>query len=141
MALLPGPKGRDEGHEAVEIGNSTDKPVDLAGWKLRDRAGNAYRLTGTVAAKGRLRIVMNPPTMPLNNDGDEVVLLDAAGVAVSRATYTEHQVLAKSWNLRRKGGRTPTPRIAAAVAEIHNGARQDSLKMAHRRVSQPTAGK
>ena len=61
VALLPDPAGRDEGNEAVEIGNSTDKPVDLAGWKLRDRAGNKYRLAGTVAAAGRLRIVMTRP--------------------------------------------------------------------------------
>jgi hypothetical protein len=35
--------------------------------------------------------------MPLNNDGDEVLLLDADGVPVSRVTYTERQVRAGEW--------------------------------------------
>jgi hypothetical protein len=97
VGLLPDPAGRDEGHEAVEIGNSTAQPVDLAGWKLRDRAGNQYRLAGTVAAGGRLRIVMNPPTMSLNNDGDTVMLIDPAGVLRCRVEYTGGQVRAGRW--------------------------------------------
>jgi hypothetical protein len=32
--------------------------------------------------------------MPLNNDGDDVLLLDADGVPVSRVLYTERQVRA-----------------------------------------------
>lgn len=37
VALLPDPKGKSEGNEAVEIANSTAQAVDLAGWKLRDQ--------------------------------------------------------------------------------------------------------
>jgi len=97
VALLPDPAGRDEGNEAVEIGNSTDKPVDLAGWKLRDRAGNEYRLAGTVATRGRLRIVMTTPTMPLNNDGDTVLLISPDGALRSRVEYTGKQVRTGEW--------------------------------------------
>ena len=35
--------------------------------------------------------------MPLNNDGDDVLLLDAGGVPVSRVTYIERQVRAGEW--------------------------------------------
>jgi micrococcal nuclease len=97
VGLLPDPVGRDAGHEAVEIGNRTDQPVHLAGWKLRDRAGNEYRLAGTVAAKGKLRIVMTTATMPLNNDGDTVLLINATGVVRSRVAYTGEQVRAGIW--------------------------------------------
>jgi micrococcal nuclease len=97
VGLLPDPVGKDEGHEAIEIGNSTDRPVDLAGWKLRDRGGNEYRLAGTVASKGKLRIVMTTPTMPLNNDGDTVMLIDPAGVLRCRVDYTAEQVRAGTW--------------------------------------------
>ena len=97
VGLLPDPVGRDEGHEAVEIGNGTAQPVDLAGWRLVDKAGNEYRLAGTVAAKGRLRIVMTAATMPLNNDGDTVMLIDPAGVLRSRVEYTGEQVRAGKW--------------------------------------------
>ncbi len=97
VGLLPDPVGRDAGHEAVEIANSTDQPVDLFGWKLRDRAGNEYRLAGTAVAKGTLRIVMTTATMPLNNDGDTVLLLDATGVVRSRVAYSEDQVGVGTW--------------------------------------------
>jgi endonuclease YncB( thermonuclease family) len=97
VGLLPDPVGRDEGHEAVEIGNSTDQPIDLAGWKLRDRAGNEYRLAGTVVAKRRLRIVMTTATMSLNNDGDTVMLIDPAGVLRSRVEYGKDQVRVGKW--------------------------------------------
>jgi endonuclease YncB( thermonuclease family) len=97
VALLPDPAGRDEGNEAVEIGNSTDNPVDLAGWRLVDKAGNQYDLAGTVAAKGRLRIVMTEPTMPLNNDGDTVWLIDPAGVLRCRVEYNADRVRVGKW--------------------------------------------
>jgi hypothetical protein len=97
VGLLPNPVGRDEGNEAVEIGNSMAQPVDLAGWKLRDWGGNQYRLAGTVPAKGKLRIVMTTPTMPLNNDGDTVLLIDPAGVLRSRVEYTAEQVRVGKW--------------------------------------------
>jgi hypothetical protein len=71
--------------------------VDLAGWKLLDRAGNKFQLAGKVAVGRAVTIRLDPPTMPLNNDGDEVLLLDADGVPVSRATYTERQVRAGEW--------------------------------------------
>ena len=96
-ALLPNPDGKDEGNEQVRIRNGTDRVVDLAGWKLLDRAGNKFQLTGKVAAGGAVTIRLDPPTMSLNNDGDEVLLLDADGVPVSRATYTERQVRAGEW--------------------------------------------
>jgi endonuclease YncB( thermonuclease family) len=97
VGLLPNPDSRDEGQEAVEIGNDTAQPVDLAGWKLRDRAGNEYRLAGTVAANGRLRIVMTTATMPLNNDGDTVLLIDPAGVVRCRVEYNADHVRAGKW--------------------------------------------
>ena len=120
--LLPDPKGRDEGQEAVEIGNSTDQPVDLAGWKLRDRAGNEYRLAGTVAPKGQLRIVMTTPTMPLNNDGDTVLLIDPAGVVRSRVEYTGEQVqrgdVGEGWSGFQPIGLVMSEQMATHVAVV-----------------------
>jgi hypothetical protein len=48
LALVPNPDGQDEGREQVTIGNRTDDVVDLAGWILRDRAGNQFVLSGTI---------------------------------------------------------------------------------------------
>ncbi len=71
-ALLPNPDGKDEGHEQLMIRNSTDRVVDLRGWRLLDRGGNKFQLSGKVAAGRAVTVTLNPPTMALNNDGDEV---------------------------------------------------------------------
>jgi hypothetical protein len=79
LALLPNPASQDQGNEKVVIGNGTDVAVDLASWKLRDRANNVFALSGTVPPKDKLIVTMTEPTMPLNNDGDEVQLIDKGG--------------------------------------------------------------
>ena len=96
-ALLPNPDGKDEGNEQVRIRNGTDRVVDLAGWKLLDRAGNKFQLAGKVAAGSVVTITLDPPTMPLNNDGDTVCLIDPAGVLRCRVEYTGEQVRAGMW--------------------------------------------
>jgi hypothetical protein len=90
--LLPNPKGTDAGNEQVAIGNSTNEPVNLQGWKLIDKAGNVFLLEGKVDARMSLIVTMIEATMPLNNNGDEVVLTDADGVGRSRVSYAEGQV-------------------------------------------------
>jgi hypothetical protein len=45
-ALLPDPAHRDEGHEEIKIGNSTDRLVIPDDWKVPDRAGHDFRLGG-----------------------------------------------------------------------------------------------
>lgn len=92
VALLPNPEGRDEGHEQITIANSTGQDMSLDGWMARDKAGNEFALTGTVPAVGRLVVTMTEPSMPLNNDGDEVELVDGDGVVRSRVNYTEGEV-------------------------------------------------
>ncbi|HEY1603523.1 MAG TPA: thermonuclease family protein, partial [Pirellulales bacterium] len=84
VALLPNPVGRDRGHEEVTLANSTAQEIRLHGWKLQDRAGNEFRLSGSIPAKGKLPITMTDPSMPLNNDGDDVFLIDANGTVRSK---------------------------------------------------------
>ena len=95
VGLLPDPVGRDEGDEAVEIANGTAQPIDLAGWRLVDEAGNQYRLAGT--GKGAATDRDDGVTMPLNNDGDTVMLIDPAGVLRSRVEYNAGEVRAGKW--------------------------------------------
>jgi endonuclease YncB( thermonuclease family) len=92
VSLLPDPRGRDEGHEWVTIHNATEQDVSLAGWKLRDRAGNEVLLAGIVPRGRHVVVRLRPDTMPLNNDGDEVVLFDQLGTARSRAAYSAAEV-------------------------------------------------
>jgi endonuclease/exonuclease/phosphatase family metal-dependent hydrolase len=93
VALLPNPTTRDPGKEAVTLQNDGLSAVDLQGWTLRDRANNTYALSGTIPAHDRLRIVMQQFTMPLNNNGDTVELLDPNGACVHDVMYTKSQVV------------------------------------------------
>ncbi len=90
-ALLPNPYGPDEEKEQVTIGNGTDAVVDLKGWKLVDAGDNEFRLAGSIGPRTSLRITMTKTTMPLNNNGDEVQLIDAGGTVRSRVRYSEEQ--------------------------------------------------
>ena len=92
VSLLPNPVGADRGHEQVTIGNFTDNPLDLAGWTLRDRASNKFRLRGTVLANSNLTITMEIFSMPLNNNGDEVSLIDPDGMVRHHVEYSEADV-------------------------------------------------
>ena len=92
VAFLPNPEGKDAGNERVTIANATKNSTDLDGWKLIDKAGNVFLLLGGVKAGKALDMTMNEATMPLNNNGDTVVLIDPTGVGRSRVSYTASEV-------------------------------------------------
>jgi Lamin Tail Domain len=91
LSVLPNPDGPDEGREQVTIGNGTAEAVDLTGWMLRDRAGNRFALTDSVPAQQQLTITMREFSMPLNNSGDDVSLLDPQGQVRHHVSYTAAQ--------------------------------------------------
>ncbi|HEX9908711.1 MAG TPA: lamin tail domain-containing protein [Thermoplasmata archaeon] len=84
------PQGEDAGKEWVELYNPLTTPKSLDGWKLSTIHGRsaAIELDGAIPANG-LRVFKFPETSidngysddPFNN-GDAVVLLDAAGAVV-----------------------------------------------------------
>jgi Lamin Tail Domain len=90
-SLLPNPDGPDEGREQVTIGNGTAEAVDLAGWLLRDRAGNRFALEGVIPVRAELTITMCAFSMPLNNSGDDVALIDPQGHVRHHVSYTAPQ--------------------------------------------------
>jgi micrococcal nuclease len=75
LSLLPNPAGKDAGKEQVTLVNTSKKAVSLRGWSLRDKAKNVYGLSGSVAANGRKVVTMKNNSMPLDNDGDTVTLV------------------------------------------------------------------
>ena len=87
-SLLPNPAGEDAGREEVAIANSTQAPVNLSGWKLKDRADNAFALSGTIPVGGKLTIILTPNSMPLNNTGDDVLLIDPQGQTRHQVSYS-----------------------------------------------------
>lgn len=59
VGLLPNPRDQDTGKEQMTIFNGTTNDIDLRGWKLFDRAGNKFLLSGVVRMKRRLVGVVN----------------------------------------------------------------------------------
>ena len=78
--------------EFVELVNSTDKDIDITGWKLDDisSGGSATQtLSGIISAKGVLLLEDgNGLNIILNNDADSVILYDPNGVIQSQVDYT-----------------------------------------------------
>jgi len=92
VALLPNPAGADAGREEVSIANGTGTSVDLAGYKLRDKAGNEFILAGVVPSNSKLTVIMQSNSMPLNNDGDEITLFNPQGIQKHKVSYSAADV-------------------------------------------------
>jgi hypothetical protein len=88
VALLPDPVGTDTDNETVTLRNDGTDSVDLTGWMLRDTAGNELELSGALAANDTRTITIPGRQLPLNQSGDEVWLLDAAGQVRDYVAYT-----------------------------------------------------
>ena len=86
-ALLPNPNGPDPGNETVTLYNSGARTVPLAGWKLSDRSGNVFELSGEIGPTSELEIRLVTNSLPLNNSGDEVRLIAPGEQVVSTVRY------------------------------------------------------
>ncbi len=92
--LLPDPTGDDAQDEEVTLQNKGTGTVSLAGWVLKDASGRVWALAslGTLNAGQSKTIKRGGMAMSLNNGGDEIVLLNAAGLEQDRFQYAGSQV-------------------------------------------------
>jgi endonuclease YncB( thermonuclease family) len=86
LAALPDPAGADRGNELITLVNATAGAVDLAGWTLADAGGGRMSLDGVLTG-GAVRQVPAATAIPLNNQGDTLVLIDPAGATIDRVAY------------------------------------------------------
>jgi len=93
-SLLPDPTGDDTRDEEVTLRNVSTAPVSLLGWVLRDASGRVWSLSGlgTLAPGQSGTARRNGMPMSLNNGGDEIVLVDAAGAEQDRFAYLSSQL-------------------------------------------------
>jgi beta-lactamase superfamily II metal-dependent hydrolase len=92
--LLPDPTaGPDRVAERVTLRNTGTDAVDLSEWFLRDAAGRVWTLAevGSLAAGASVAARREGMPMSLDNDGDSIVLLDAAGQVVDSVSYGTSQ--------------------------------------------------
>jgi uncharacterized protein YukJ len=87
---LVNPKGEDPGKEVVVIGNTTTETVDLTGWSISDRNGNAEILQGVLVPGGAsLSVVLSGNTAQLSNKGGTITLKNPQGEQVHAVSYSK----------------------------------------------------
>jgi hypothetical protein len=105
------PAGEDSGAEWVELYNPLDRPKSVDGWMLTTAHGrtSAMTLSGTIPANGvevftfeQASIDNGSPGDPFN-DGDSVILQDAAGLTVDatpmlRDTSNDGRTHQRAWD-------------------------------------------
>ena len=89
-SLLPNPKGNDRKLEEVTIRNDGAAPIELVGWRLEDRSGGTWPLTGQspLGPGGSRTILRDGMKMTLNNSGDRIRLIDAGNVVRDDFEYS-----------------------------------------------------
>ncbi len=91
-SLLPNPVGSDPGKERVTLRNTGTESVNLQGWFLQDLANQRVALEAVLEAGQDKEITLPAGQMPLNNSGDEVVLIDPEGKVRSKVAYSANDV-------------------------------------------------
>jgi len=88
--ISPNPKGSDRKREFIELYNSGDNSIDLAGWRLENERGQIYEFgrldnvlgvftNNIIKAKGYLAIFRDVSNIALNNNGGEIKLFSVKG--------------------------------------------------------------
>ena len=73
IAIMPNPRGADDGGESIVLGNRSQEKLSLDGWSLHDDDGGKFDLSGTIEA-GSSRSIVLDEKLQLSNTGDTVWL-------------------------------------------------------------------
>lgn len=89
ISLLPDPTGDDLSGERITFRNFGSDAIRLAGWQVRDLAGNIWELGGLVQLEPEEErdLLRNGQPMALNNNGDRVELVAPDGAVVQVFSY------------------------------------------------------
>ena len=84
--------------EWVNILNTSDRDISLAGWQLADKQKAKMPLSGTIEPGATLRIDIQPP-VALSNKGGIITLLNQNGLKVHGVSYTKQQANQPGWTI------------------------------------------
>lgn len=89
VSMIPDPQGDDFTNEQITFRNIGSTPIDLAGWRVRDLAGNLWELDGlsNIAPDEDKILIRGGAPMSLNNGGDQIELVAPEGTVVQSVTY------------------------------------------------------
>lgn len=87
ISILPDPAGDDAGKEQATLHNFSSRQVALKGWHLRDGSGNRHELQGELPPQQSITLTLPAGSLDLKNEGDKLLLIDAAGQERHRIKY------------------------------------------------------
>lgn len=87
---LVNPVGTDTNKEAIVLGNTTSKPIDVSGWTLVDKNDNAETIGTLSLPAGESRLVtLSGKSAQLGNKGGTIRLKNQQGVQIHAVTYSQ----------------------------------------------------
>lgn len=84
--------------ESVTLLNTSNREIDLTGWRLKDKQKNAMPLSGKLPA-GHTRLVKIVPPTVLSNKGGIITLIDDRGRKIHGVSYTKSQARNVDWTI------------------------------------------
>lgn len=87
-SILPNPAGNENQNELAEITNEGSSEVSLDGWRLVDRGGSHWELSGTIAPDSSITIRRDGQRMAMTNTGDTIELRDSDNRLIDSITYS-----------------------------------------------------
>lgn len=95
VSAMVNPLGDDPGHEFVTIINTSDRTLDLTGWKILDRHDKADTISGLIEPGYATVLTLTGNGAQLSNKGGTITLLDSRGLKVDGVAYTKADAKAK----------------------------------------------
>lgn len=92
------PNDRKAGVEHVTIRNDSGVPLDVSGWRLRNRSGAEMVLSGEIPPRRSRRFSL-PRDLTLSTNGGGLHLIDHDGEEIDDVFYTRREARQKRGNL------------------------------------------
>lgn len=119
--ILPSPDGPDETNEFIELYNSTDSQITIAGWRLQDaqgtKGGYLFKQNSAIGA-GQYMALLRTETKILLNDQETISLVFPDGKIADTVSYSaaptkkSYSKTATGWNW----SSAPTPGAKNTIA-------------------------
>jgi len=98
IGALVNPDGDDVGLEFVILLNKSNQDIDLNGWQIVDKFDKRETIAHKIIEAGRTRrITLSGKGAQLSNKGGNITLVNADGIKIDGATYTENDASVQGW--------------------------------------------
>ena len=98
IAAMVNPGGDDVGLEYVILLNKSNQDINLNGWQIVDKLNKKETIRKKIIKAGETRkITLSGKGAQLSNKGGNITLLNADGIKMDGATYTESDASVQGW--------------------------------------------